>query len=769
MKIIAEYNHTKYKGYFNFFAKLSLLLYCFLLTYNVVAQPTLKISDKRDNYELTSYIEVLEDKKGTLSLKEAITNEFTPIDDWNQPDYDVNVYWAKFKLYNAFPKSKMVQDWLLAFNPYNVDITVFLPDTDSKSGYSELRSGSGVPYDERAYHPVADMSRSNVRVSLPSSKAVEVYVKFQDDRPGRHAYFDTKLFSIEKFGRQALIHSIFNSFLVGGLFMMLIIVVILNWFSWRIEYYYYILYLACLLVIEFFYMGVDNMYLSSNLGILSFWTEQNLFAEKPEHRLLVNIVFYITYVSYLLFIREFLELPKKLPHWNRVFQMLMLIGLIAMLAAQIQLVVSDYDISAFMRITGAYIAVVYIVLFVFMCSLVNYPIKRKLLIILGLFITILGGIPLVVISIFQTHPLYSYAATILLVAFFIEKIIFTFALSFRQRDIETKLRKNEEKQKMVLRKQNEKLEAAVKQRTKKLTEQQTALKSTISTLKNTQSELESSFTNLQNAQTKLVESEKMASLGVLTAGVAHEINNPINFIANGIDNIEYNFVDLIEAIEKYKELDPNGNVEEQLADINEFNETIELEDLIDDSKKMFVSIRNGVSRTVGIVKSLKNFSRLDEEAFKEADIHEGIESTLEILTNKIKNRVEIIRNYGVFPKILCNPGKLNQVFMNIIGNAAQAIEGEGTIKITTKTIDDGKTLQLEFEDSGSGMDEETKNRIFEPFFTTKEVGQGTGLGLSITYGIIQEHEGDIEVESEPGKGTKFIIRIPFRKQVKNNE
>lgn len=733
-----------------------------LFSVNITAQSIINLDDYQDHYNLSPYIQVLDDKNRLLSIESVENKKFVDLENWEKPDFDIDVYWAKIKLKSKISSNNMTNDWLLAFNPYNHDITVYIQDFENKNSFNQLRLGAGVPYSERTYHPVGDMSRSNLRISLPYNETVTLFIKYTDERPGRHAYFDLELFSIEEFGKQALIHSLFNSFLLGGLFMMMIIVVILNWFSWRIEYYYYILYLGCLLVLEFFYMGVDNMYLSTNLGIFSFWAEPNVFNEQPNHRLLVNIIFYITYISYLLFIREFLELQKKLPAWDKVFQILMLIGLIAMLGSQIQLVISDYDVTVFMKVTGGYIALVYLVLFIFMCALITYPIKRKLLIILGLFITIIGGLPLVTISIFQTHPLFSYATTILLAAFYIEKIIFTFALSFRQKDVELKLRKNEEKQKIILKKQNEELENAVTHRTRELTHQQIKLKSTISQLQNTQTELENSFVNLQQTQSKLVESEKMASLGVLTAGVAHEINNPINFIANGIDNIEYNIKDLIEAIDMYRNLNKDEDINSQLEEIENFNQEIELDELIDDSKKMFVSIRNGVNRTVGIVKSLKNFSRLDEESFKEADIHEGIESTLEILTNKIKGRIEIKRNYGIFPKILCNPGRLNQVFMNLIGNAAQAIEDKGTITITTKCVNDGKTLQIEFEDTGSGMDKEIQSRIFEPFFTTKEVGKGTGLGLSISYGIIQEHKGEITVNSEPGKGTKFTIQIPYK-------
>jgi signal transduction histidine kinase len=251
----------------------------------------------------------------------------------------------------------------------------------------------------------------------------------------------------------------------------------------------------------------------------------------------------------------------------------------------------------------------------------------------------------------------------------------------------------------------------------------------------------------------------MASLGQLTAGVAHEINNPINFVSAGIDSLKDNFTDITDVAKAFFALNPEEDNKQKLQKLHKLKKEMDVEELIDESKQLLKSIKNGANRTTEIVKSLKNFTRLDESTIKKANLHEGIDSTLVILGNQMKDRIEVIKNYGDLEPISCYPGQLNQVFMNILNNAVQAIKGQGTIRI--QTYKNGQYAVVKIKDSGTGMSEDVKKHIFEPFFTTKDVGEGTGLGLSITYGIIEKHKGKIEVESTPGAGTEFIIKLPL--------
>ncbi|MFA6260593.1 MAG: ATP-binding protein [Bacteroidia bacterium] len=267
------------------------------------------------------------------------------------------------------------------------------------------------------------------------------------------------------------------------------------------------------------------------------------------------------------------------------------------------------------------------------------------------------------------------------------------------------------------------------------------------------------FEQLKSTQSKLVESEKMASLGVLTAGVAHEINNPVNFISGGIQSLRDAYTDIKSILQMA--LTYCNNPDPKLLESIRLKQTeIELDELLPEVDELIQSITNGADRTAEIVRGLRNFSRLDEDDMKRASLEEGIDSTLVILNNQLKNRIDIIKDYGKIPEIVCFPGQLNQVFMNLIYNAADAIVGNGTIRI--KTWMDNEQIRISVKDSGSGMSEEIRSRIFEPFFTTKDVGKGTGLGLSIAYGIIEKHKGAIDVQSEPGKGTTFTITLPAK-------
>ena len=271
--------------------------------------------------------------------------------------------------------------------------------------------------------------------------------------------------------------------------------------------------------------------------------------------------------------------------------------------------------------------------------------------------------------------------------------------------------------------------------------------------------IQQTYHHLISTQQQLVQSEKMASLGQLTAGVAHEINNPINFVSAGIDSLRANLSDIMEVVNGYLALKPEADNSLQLQKLEKLKKQLEVEELIEESGQLLDSIKNGATRTKEIVKSLKNFTRLDESSLKKADIHKGIDSTLVILNNQLKDRIKIVKNYGELQEINCYPGQLNQVFMNILSNAAQSIKGEGTIAIKAYTEDDYDVIKI--KDTGSGMTQDVMNHIFEPFFTTKDVGERTGLGLSISYGIIEIHEGKIDVESKPNVGAEFTIRIPL--------
>ena len=303
----------------------------------------------------------------------------------------------------------------------------------------------------------------------------------------------------------------------------------------------------------------------------------------------------------------------------------------------------------------------------------------------------------------------------------------------------------------IIREQNVMLEVKVEERTRALNQSNL--------------DLNLALTDLKNAQTQLVDAEKMASLGQLTAGIAHEINNPINFVSSNIKPLRRDIEDIQELIAKYEELVDKHSLSEQFGEVAKLKKELDYDYLKHEIDVLLKGMADGAGRTVEIVKGLKSFSRLDESDLKYANVNEGIDSTLIILSSTFRGKINMVKELGQIPEIECYAGKLNQVFMNIINNAAQAVlaihSNDDDGKVIIRTQNNGDTISIHIIDNGTGMSEDVRSKIFDPFFTTKKAGEGTGLGLSIVYSIIELHKGSIEVKSTLGVGTEFIITLPL--------
>ncbi|WP_353932638.1 ATP-binding protein [Okeanomitos corallinicola TIOX110] len=295
-------------------------------------------------------------------------------------------------------------------------------------------------------------------------------------------------------------------------------------------------------------------------------------------------------------------------------------------------------------------------------------------------------------------------------------------------------------------------------------------------------QLQKTIKELQETQAQLIQKEKMSSLGQLVAGVAHEINNPVNFIHGNVTPLKEYVQNLIHLTKLYQTYYP-----QTIDEIEDYMEYIDLSFILEDTNKIITSLEIGTKRIREIVLSLRNFSRLDEADMKVVNIHEGIDNTLLILQHRIKGKahhpeIEVIKEYGNLPLIECYPGQLNQVFMNILSNAIDALEGkkyqgflveevefEKKIKIQTKQVRNN-CIAIHIEDNGMGIPKEHINQIFDPFFTTKPIGKGTGLGLSISYQVINgKHHGNLQCITKLGEGTEFIIELPIKQQnIHNN-
>lgn len=266
----------------------------------------------------------------------------------------------------------------------------------------------------------------------------------------------------------------------------------------------------------------------------------------------------------------------------------------------------------------------------------------------------------------------------------------------------------------------------------------------------------------KHLESQLVQSEKLASLGQLAAGVAHEINNPVGFISSNLSTLDGYFNQLQQMLEAYRQAEENLATGEQHEQLKALRIRLELDFLQDDIPILIRESKEGIGRVAQIVKDLKNFSRVDnDQAWQFANLQQGIDSTLNIVASELKYKADVVKHYAPLPEIECLASQLNQVVMNLVINAAQAMGPErGTITISNGV--DGENVWLEVADNGCGIAPESVQKIFDPFFTTKPVGEGTGLGLSLSYGIVKKHRGAISVSSELGKGTTFRVVLPIR-------
>jgi len=329
-------------------------------------------------------------------------------------------------------------------------------------------------------------------------------------------------------------------------------------------------------------------------------------------------------------------------------------------------------------------------------------------------------------------------------------------LEVKERKIAEKELKNAEAE---LRNYNINLEETVEKRTKKLNE---------------------ALSNLKNMQSQFVQTEKMASIGQLAAGVAHEINNPTGFVSSNLNVLAGYDTDIKSLIERYRAIvsdlkagaarsanEGRSSISEQLSYIAELEKEVDIDFILNDTPNLIKESQEGTDRIKKIVIDLKDFAHPGELKLNYADINKNMESTLNVVWNELKYKARVVKEYGDLPQVKCYSQQLNQVFVNLLVNAAQAIAKEGEIRISTRKIDD--SVEIKISDTGAGIPKENLSKIFDPFFTTKEVGKGTGLGLNVAYNIIKKHNGTIDVESVVGKGTTFTIRIPVGSKIEDRQ
>jgi signal transduction histidine kinase len=454
----------------------------------------------------------------------------------------------------------------------------------------------------------------------------------------------------------------------------------------------------------------------------------------------------LTGFSAIAFAQQFLNLKHTAPHINNVLKLFYVVYLFVL----IFFLMGWYQVTYSLMNLGGLLVCSYAIIFGAYLSWKGVREARFYLIawlffLSGIITFVLMNVGLLPFNFLTNHSIQIGSA--------IEAVLLSIALADRINILKKEKEKSQadaliaslENERMI-KEQNIILEQKVKERT--------------AALENTNQELHIAFKDLKEAQTQLVESEKMASLGQLTAGVAHEINNPINFVSSNIKPLQRDISDIISIIEKYDEI----SLDEQKLIVDQLKSELDFDYLKEEVNMLLKGIQEGASRTVEIVQSLRNFSRLDEHDLKKANILDGLDSTLVLLNSSMGGIIHVIKKYSDIPEIDCYPGKLNQVFMNILSNSIYAIQSKFNYKpggeLYIGVSHDNNHVHVIIRDNGTGMPKEVVHKIFEPFYTSKPVGEGTGLGLSIVYKIIENHKGTIKVDSEEGKWTEFSIMLP---------
>lgn len=688
-----------------------------------------------DNNQYIENIYYYEDVTRQLSVEEIVNKPFVMgAEGVQNMGVSPSVFWFRITVNNDTDKEGMV---FIIDNSLLNRVTFFRQD-----GYHA--DSSMAPHD----FEVKEVSKFTPYDNRESKNTLPEFSVRQQSGTTATYYFRVESFTqllvpIKILSRDtARLNDVNNNLFHGIYFGIMLVVFFYNlflFFSVRDKsYLFYVFYVFSVALVQLNVTGIGFKYI---------WSDFPGFERNS-----VFIFPSLTAFTSILFIYNFLNIKTFAPRINKIFLGFMLIYL------------GTIVISTFNKYTGYdLINANALPLALFMIGVAAYIfIKyryRPAAFFLIAWTTFLISIIVFVLKDYGIFPYNNFTVYSILLGSALEVVLLSFALADKINILEAQNRASREKVLLatqenarIISEQNIILEQNVQERTKELQ------------LSN--QGLEKALTELKEAQTQLVESEKMASLGQLTAGIAHEINNPINFVTSNVTPLRRDITILQELLADFEKLNDQELTKEEVQQkINELKEEADYDYLNTEIDFLLNGISEGASRTSDIVKGLRLFSRLDEDDVKLANLEEGLDSTIAIVNHLLNGKIGVVKNYEGIPPVECFPGKLNQVFLNMMTNAIQAIEEqwgkeEGGL-LTISTFREGEQVSIRIADNGIGMTEETKKKLFEPFFTTKEVGVGTGLGLSIGWNTIKKHNGTIEVDSEPGKGTTFVLTIPI--------
>jgi two-component system NtrC family sensor kinase len=684
---------------------------------------TLTVHENETQLLNDHFFKQIEDPAKNTSIKDILRhNNFTESES-GLPRLKVSnqVLWLKVILQNKTIQSNIP----IAIGTTvidNFDIYSVNPDSHSITHFKPEQSNIRFSY----------LSPKEITINYPilPNSAQAIYIRVESSSP---SIIPIQFYSVSKYWAN------YNSVNAGfGIFTGIVLIMILyNLFLFFIvkdkSYLYYVGYVILL---------------SISQGLTHGYGQYATSAAMLSHYIIPTIrVFF--WLSIILFINEFLQLKNQYKHIYKYYSILYYTYALPLL-----FIIAGYPNIAY-TVLSLNATITSVVLLFIGVWLYRHGVKHAKFFMLAWSLFLIS----VLISVARNRDILSYnsfTSNILLFGAVLELVLFSIALAdkinfYRDQNNESqslalKIAKENEK---LITEQNIQLENKVLDRTKELLESNKNLTGLVS--------------NLKAAQSQLVETEKMASLGQLTAGIAHEINNPINFVKSNIKPLRLDFNDIFELLDQYTAIENQAASPETLKFLNDFKQKIDLSFIKKEVTDLLNGIEEGATRTAEIVQSLRAFSRTDEVELKAADVNKSILNSLMLLRSMIPYYIEITPVFDKLKTINCYPGKLNQAFINLIHNSVQAIvekkkHHKESILIATK--DYPENISIEITDTGVGMNEDVKQKMFDPFFTTKGVGEGTGLGLSIVFGIIEKHKGAIDVKSEPGKGTTIIIMLP---------
>ncbi len=708
--------------------RLLLLRSCFVLvllfsTSVLPAQETIVIVKQKLPLSIGKNIAVLVDNNerynsANILVQKAFTNSDKPVPLFNAPKNNI---WIRFKIQNSGSNPNLN----LSINYADIS-SILLYEKDSSNKLRLVKnSGNNIEFYKRG----DDNINYNFNLNLKQGAAKVFYLHVSSLHPYELPIFinDIHTISLTSFKENLIIG------LYCGIILSTILYNLFLFFATRDKnYFFYVAYLFILWFAQITFEG---------------WAFKFLWPLFPElNSYVVICTSLLGGIMGIVFAKFFLNTAFYTPLLNKALSVLIIFYILG-----IAISFSSYSWISYMVFNYAGIAASILLLYT---SVVIYKKgNTSALFYLIAWSAFLLGFIIYLLKNLNIIPFNDFTHFILYIGSALEAVLLSFALANK-----INILRNEKEQSQAeslrISKENEQL---IQQQNivleQKITERTQALELTLS--------------NLKDAQMQLVESEKMASLGQLTAGIAHEINNPINFVKSNVRPLQLDVHDLFELINRYQQLHtaPEHKELPMLTEIKSFEDKIDPDFIKEEIENLIGGIEEGAERTAEIVRSLRNFSRLDESEIKTANVHEGIDSTLVLLKNTIPAYIKIVRDFNANGEIECYPSKLNQVFMNILTNAVQAIKTKsmhGNETVTISTCDSEGYMKISIKDTGVGMTEEVKHKIFDPFFTTKEVGEGTGLGMSITFKIIEKHQGKIALVSSPGNGSEIILSIPYQ-------